>query len=691
MMGDKEDAHKDDHLEQHRLNTAQSGAAQNKHCSTEEILEASTEEDIWIEALEDALLDLEGSSAEAAPRVSSEVESNDLERGSAEADSRIKSKVIQTNLLKADISNRDYGASYGRTHERTHYGEIGRKNTANSEGGLTDTTDIGVLEDICEHKLTTGVLEDKCKTELEKLENEWFAGYTLREWGDSFVCDKQKDSMRLLSQNTRGALGNSIKLTNTRTPEEQCWKMKALGVDVWGLADTKLQDPKSKTQRTLYTAGKYEATQSREWGGQQMRIVTSEGYRGKHGWNGGVAISTHEELKVYAGSKHEDPRGWGRFVITELRGANGNTVAIAQGYMPSRSTTPGGWQRQLQLMDNLKKQLELKQEPTHEEKLTLEHLTEDHQAAGYRSKATPRSMLLHDLRTLLLKIGATYNIIGMDWNSCPPGRGSARSGKDEIELRRDRAEVEMFAQELALVEPMQELHDETREAAGGSRIEPRTWKGTGENAGLWSWIDYWLVTKKLVQRGLVRRIGVLEDKLDGTDHAACLMDLDRDNLLGKSQLWQDIKKEVQRKKADKKQAAFKAVKLNSDTRVDAYKQALYEVLQTSMGSSHKNCDTILRLQEEAARGKLSEDKWEQAEIYMRQLEEALVLAQEKVWDTLPKTGGVRKNWYSKEYVEIARKARRLQKYALAWRRGMRGDRLAQQTELIAGQDSGTIA
>ena len=119
-----------------------------------------------------------------------------------------------------------------------------------------------------------------------------------------------------------------------------------------GMADTKLQDAKSATQRKLYPAGKQEIRASK-WAGEQLRFITSEGYRSrtKHrGWNGGTLLATREELKVYAGRKVIDPRGWGRFVVTELRGANGNTVAIVQGYMPTRSLASGTWQRQLTYM-----------------------------------------------------------------------------------------------------------------------------------------------------------------------------------------------------------------------------------------------------------------------------------------------------------------------------------------------------
>ena len=54
------------------------------------------------------------------------------------------------------------------------------------------------------------------------------------------------------------------------------------------------------------------------------------------------------------------------------------------------------------------------------------------------------------------------------------------------------------------------------------------------------------------------------------------------------------------------------------------------------------------------------------------LEKRMVRAQEVVWEALPVIGRVRKHWYSEEYVRVARKARRLHNFILAWERGMRG-------------------
>ena len=55
---------------------------------------------------------------------------------------------------------------------------------------------------------------------------------------------------------------------------------------------------------------------------------------------------------------------------------------------------------------------------------------------------------------------------------------------------------------------------------------------------------------------------------------------------------------------------------------------------------------------------LTEQEWEEAEELMQWAEGVAVEAQTEVWQSLPTTGKVRKNWYSTEYVEIARKARR---------------------------------
>ena len=144
----------------------------------------------------------------------------------------------------------------------------------------------------------------------------------------------------------------------------------------------------------------------------------------------------------------------------------------------------------------------------------------------------PKVLLLADIEYEIEQAGAEYVIIGGDANTTPPDLEMARSCTDvKADHVRDTVAMAQFCERQQLVEPYRALgHDEV----------PQTWRGRGESSGNWSWIDYWLVSKRMVDRGLVRKCGVVRDFAESTDHAALYMDLDWENLIGKSDLWKDI-------------------------------------------------------------------------------------------------------------------------------------------------------
>ena len=139
-------------------------------------------------------------------------------------------------------------------------------------------------------------------------------------------------------------------------------------------------------------------------------------------------------------------------------------MSIVEGYMPTHSTNAGAWQVQTQQMIRVQKELERKlgagQKLTAEETASLAHLEGTHTAGGMELHATPRSMLLHDLAQVLVRMGSEFVVIGMDWNGCLPGKLEARhSGGRNIDrsVKADAAEVEEFMRLFHLVEPMTEL------------------------------------------------------------------------------------------------------------------------------------------------------------------------------------------------------------------------------------------
>ena len=106
-----------------------------------------------------------------------------------------------------------------------------------------------------------------------------------------------------------------------------------------------------------------------------------------------------------------------------------------------------------------------------------------------------------DLAAELDKMGAEYEVVVGDWNVRHPGGKQSTNAAG----RRNTAVVQRFAVSRGLVDPLKEGHLDVGE------VEPRTYFGGGPVGKNESWIDYYLVSKSLMDRGLVRAASVLAE------------------------------------------------------------------------------------------------------------------------------------------------------------------------------------
>jgi hypothetical protein len=549
----------------------------------------------------------------------------------------------------------------------------------NDDGSLEEWMSIAMLE----YEDIMGLKDEGCKK----------AGFEL--WGDTFIGEKKEEgSLRLISQNQdkfgsmaarwrvdrNEELGDELGDNRDGKSNEELWTSWSVRqADVLLLQDTAWEDPHDVNQPALHTAGKAAIEMRKLWGGKHARLVTSQGYKAKKGgWKGGTAVGTHSALKPFAGTKSGDSRGLGRYAITHLVGANGCTVMIVSWYIPTRSVI-GAWKYQTDWMDKERLRLQKMRERTQlaegaivPHKVAVGNRGQVRQTVGNkgqmmsgREKMTlsvleqegvdPKVLLLADIEYEIEQAGAEYVIIGGDANTTPPDLEMARSCTDvKADHVRDTVAMAQFCERQQLVEPYRALgHDEV----------PQTWRGRGESSGNWSWIDYWLVSKRMVDRGLVRKCGVVRDFAESTDHAALYMDLDWENLIGKSELWKDIAG-LQGKKKEMKQQAFGVVKLKDSARV----QCMHEMLlERDNRHRHEEADELLGLAES---GKFGEEHWERAEDCMDWLEQTLVSAQTAVYKAvIPEVGGgraARKHHFSREFEGIKERHRILSKITNRW-------------------------
>ena len=514
-------------------------------------------------------------------------------------------------------------------------------------------------------------------------------------YGDVFIGEKKDfGSLRLISQNQdkfgstaarwrlekNSQLGDAIgDRKNGKSNEESWTSWSVREADVLLFQDTAWEDPHDVSYPALQTAGKAAIEMRKLWGGPHARLVTAQGCKAKKGgWKGWTAVATHSALKPFAGKKSGDCRGLGRYAITNLIGANGCSVMIISWYIPTRSVE-GSWKVQSDWMERERVRLQKKRLRTQlavgaagHNRVAVGEGGQVRQIVGNRGQemsalevmtlgvleqdgVDPKVMLLADIEYEIERSRAEYVIIGGDANTTPPDLEMARSCKKvRADHVRDTERMAQFCERQKLVEPYRALgHDKV----------PQTWRGRGESAGNWSWIDYWLVSKKMVDRGLVRKCGVVRDFAESTDHAALYMDLDWENLIGKSELWKDIAA-LRGSKKEMKQRAFGVVKLKDNDRVGSMHD---ELLLRDNRYRHEEADRLLRLAES---GGFTEADWSSAENCMDWLEQAMVSAQTAVYESvIPEVGGgrsSRKHHYSKEFEGIKEKYRVLSKMTNRW-------------------------
>ena len=215
-------------------------------------------------------------------------------------------------------------------------------------------------------------------------------------------------------------------------------------------------------------------------------------------------------------------------------------------------------------MVNLKARLQRAKEGAELDKhdrRVLDHLEQldTQEVGGSGGAATPVSLALLDLAAELDKMKAEYEVVVGDWNVRHPGGKPSKSAAG----RRNTAVVRRFALSRGLVEPL-------KRRLGWGEVEPRTYSSGGNE----SWIDYYLVSKSLVDRGLVRAAGVLAEPVNESDHKPVMLDIDAATTLGKSRLWDDIRQAQKESDQSNRNSKFKAVQLGKVGRVKAYQQAV---------------------------------------------------------------------------------------------------------------------
>ena len=155
-------------------------------------------------------------------------------------------------------------------------------------------------------------------------------------------------------------------------------------------------------------------------------------------------------------------------------------------------------------MANLKTRLQWAREgarPDTHSRRVLDHQEQldTQEVGGSGGVATPVSLALLDLVADLDKMKAEYEVVVGDWNTRHPD-GTPHS---EAAGRRNTAVARRFAKGRGLVDPL-------KRRLGKEEVKPRTYIG----GGIETRIDYYMVSKSLVDRGLVRAVGVLAEPVN---------------------------------------------------------------------------------------------------------------------------------------------------------------------------------
>ena len=157
----------------------------------------------------------------------------------------------------------------------------------------------------------------------------------------------------------------------------------------------------------------------------------------------------------------------------------------------------------------------------------MDHLEQldTQEVGGSGDVATPISLALRDLAADLDKVKAEYEVV-WNWNVRHPD-GTQHT---QAAGRRNTAVVRRFAEGRGLVDPL-------KRGLGKEEIEPRTYS----SGGIETWIDYYMVSRSLVDRGLVKAAGVLTESVNESNHKPVVLDIDAATALGNSRLWDDIR------------------------------------------------------------------------------------------------------------------------------------------------------
>ena len=183
-----------------------------------------------------------------------------------------------------------------------------------------------------------------------------------------------------------------------------------------------------------------------------------------------------------------------------------------------------------------------------QDRAVLEHLEQlGKLVVGGKGGATnPMSLSLFDLAHDLNKVMPEYEVVVGDWNVRSRSGMASTSAADKM----NTAMVRRFAVQREPGDPLKTRTDWDEE-------EPVTYT-RGETG---TWIDSFLVSKKLEDRGLIRAAGVLADPINESDHRPVMLDIDADTALGRSKLWDDIKQVQEESDKSNRNAKFKAVQL----------------------------------------------------------------------------------------------------------------------------------
>ena len=241
------------------------------------------------------------------------------------------------------------------------------------------------------------------------------------------------------------------------------------GVDVWAAQDTGVEDGGSPGQAALWSAGKLQQRVASGWDGRKMGWTHQQGHKVDKGLRrGGTFLAVREDWRAEMHKVRTDKRGWGRYVIRELKGRNGASLAVVSLYLPTGAgkKEPGGgtWDWQAQQMRNLRGRLEKQREAgtlSKQDSVVLEHLEQlgTLVVGGKGGAANPVSLALLDLAHDLDRARSEYEVVVGDWNVRNPRERASTSAAG----RRNTAMVSKFATKRGLVDPLKSRMDRGEE------------------------------------------------------------------------------------------------------------------------------------------------------------------------------------------------------------------------------------